>query len=104
MSCQKAPLPPPLPSMQLFVPWMSVRGGVGENSRPPALPLLICIRGRKSGCVQLPQGLTVGTESQRSPFVFLLLKGPAIVACRDPGASSRGSGAAAKTSPDDAQL
>jgi hypothetical protein len=58
-------------------------GGVQENSRLPTLPSLIFIRGRKSDCVQLPKGLTVGTEPQQIPFVFLVLKGPAIVACRD---------------------
>lgn len=70
-----------------------------ENSCLPTLLSLIFIRGRKSDCVQLPKGLTVGTEPQQIPFVFLVLKGPAIVACRDSYTSRKGSEAVASAPP-----
>lgn len=72
----------------------------GVDRRIPILPppSLIFIGGRKSECVRLPKDLTVGTEPQHSPFVFLFLKGPAIVT------RSLEGGTVAKTSPNDAQL
>lgn len=81
MPCQKGPFSSA--SCTLDVCEGEGGGVVQENSCPPAFLSLIFIRGRKSDCVQLPKGLTVGTEPQQSPFVFLVLKGPAIVACRD---------------------
>lgn len=42
---------------------------------------LIFSMGEKSDSLQLPKGLTVGTEPEQIPFVFLALRGPAIVDC-----------------------
>jgi hypothetical protein len=52
-------------------------------SCPAPLPpnTLIFIKERKSDSAQLPKGLTVGTEAEQILFVFLALKGPAIVEC-----------------------
>jgi len=55
---------------------MSIWECVQENS---FLPLIFSRGKKKSDSLQLPKGLTVGTEPEQIPFVFLALKGPAIV-------------------------
>jgi len=64
------------PFLQFIVPCMSIWECVQENS---FLPLIFSRGKKKSDSLQLPKGLTVGTEPEQIPFVFLALKGPAIV-------------------------
>lgn len=72
MSRQRAPF------LQLIVSGVSIRECVQENS---FFPPLFLAWGKKSDSLQLPKGLTVGTEPEQIPFVFLALRGPAIVDC-----------------------
>lgn len=49
-------------------------------------PLIFSMGKKKSDSLQLPKGLTAGTEAEQIPFVFLALRGHAIV---DSGASCK---------------
>lgn len=68
MSRQRAPF------LQFIVPCMSIGSEYKRILSPP-----LFLAGGKSDSLQLPKGLTVGTEPEQIPFVFLALKGPAIV-------------------------
>lgn len=54
--------------------------GVYKGILPPTPTYFY--QGKKSDSVQLPKGLTVESEPEQIPFVFLALKGPAIVESR----------------------